>query len=764
MKKKLWGISLAAALAIGLTACGGSQETADTQQAAPSTTAAGTTKETENETEAQAEETGDEGGEGGMTWDMAEEILTHISDPRFPDLTVNVLDYGAVADDDKLDTQAIQKAIDEVSEKGGGKVVIPKGTYDTGAITLKDNVNLCLEDKETKLQFTQDINHDNYPLVYSHWEGQPMYNYSAFIYAKDAVNIALTGQGTLDGQAGDGTPWCWMSRDYMTDYQDDDRTALINMNNDRVPVEERIFGEGHFLRPNFIQVIGCENVLVEGVTLLRSPMWEVNPVLCTNVTVRGIHISTKAANNDGIDPESSNYVLIEDNYFDTGDDCIAIKSGRNADGRATNTPSQNIIIRNNIFADGHGGITIGSEVSGGVNNVFADNNQFNSPNLKYALRFKTNAVRGGIIENIYLRNTTIQSVSDAVVHATMLYEEGRHGDYMPQFRNITIENLKSTGGDFGIFVEAFEDVPVTGLVMRNVELNEVENPLRAVNWENPVLENVVINGMKYPAPSDTRMDGIPSAGRVVKADSILLGGDPASLNYTWQVSDKKDGTYETAGQGQEWTLPEGLEGRYLKVTASDENGNQNTSIAYTILPTGPVCGVEEGNALSGSVMRLAAKGLLDPAATVDLGQEVTRYDVAKMLAGMWNLTQPKGDVELKDLTAKDGQYAIAAAVIEKGMMDLKDGAFAPEDPVTRQELADIAIKSCGAPYDETTFWATPTYDDTDDIDVYYHTNVATCDDFGFMKAAEGNEFEPKKNADFAIVIDVLDKVAVYARR
>lgn len=760
MIKKMWGISLAGVLAMGLTACSGSQEAADIQ---PSQTAVETTKETETETQAETkaqEETGD----GGMTWDMAEEILTHISDPEFPDLTVSVLDYGATADDGKLDTEAIQKAIDEVSKKGGGKVVIPKGVYDTGAITLKDNVNLCLEDKETKLQFTQEINHDNYPLVYSHWEGQPMYNYSAFIYAKDAVNIALTGEGTLDGQAGDGTPWCWMSRDYMTDYQDEDRTALINMNNNRVPIEERVFGEGHFLRPNFIQVIGCENVLVEGITLLRSPMWEVNPVLCTNVTVRGIHISTKAANNDGIDPESSNYVLIEDNYFDTGDDCIAIKSGRNADGRATNTPSQNIIIRNNIFADGHGGITIGSEVSGGVNNVFADNNQFNSPNLKYALRFKTNAVRGGVIENIYLRNTTIQSVSDAVVHATMLYEEGRHGDYMPQFKNITIENLKSTGGDFGIFVEAFEDVPVTGLVMRNVELNEVENPLRAVNWEDPVLENVVINGMKYPAPSDTRMDGIPSAGSVVKADAILLGGDPESLDYTWQTADQKDGTYETVGQGQEWTLPEGLEGKYLKVTASDENGNQNTSIAYTILPNGPVCGVEAGDALGDSVRRLAAKRLLDPSETVDLEKEVTRYDVAKMLAGMWNLTQPKGDVELKDLTAQDEQYNIAAAVIEKGMMDLKDGAFTPEDPVTRQELADIAIKSCGAPYDETTFWATPTYDDLDEIDVYYHTNVATCDDFGFMKAAGGNTFEPKKNADFAIVIEVLDKVAVYARR
>lgn len=761
MMKKLWGVSLAAALVTGLTACSGSPATTETQPV--TTTAAETVAETQ-ETEAQTEPEKDEHGDESMSWDMAEEILSHISDPVFPDYTVNVLDYGAVADDGELDTAAIQKAIDEVSQKGGGKVVIPKGTYDTGAITLKDNVNLCLEDKETKVQFTQEISHENYPLVYSHWEGQPMYNYSAFIYAKDAVNIALTGEGTLDGQAGDGTPWCWMSRDYMTDYQDDDRTALMNMNSNRVPIEERIFGEGHFLRPNFIQVIGCENVLVEGITLLRSPMWEVNPVLCTNVTVRGIHISTKAANNDGIDPESSNYVLIEDNYFDTGDDCIAIKSGRNADGRATNTPSQNIIIRNNIFADGHGGITIGSEVSGGVRNVFADNNQFNSPNLKYALRFKTNAVRGGVIENIYLRNTTIQSVSDAVVHATMLYEEGRHGDYMPQFKNITIENLKSTGGDFGIFVEAFEEVPVTGLVMRNVELNEVENPLRAVNWQNPVLENVVINGMKYPAPSDTRMEGIPAAGMSVKADAILLGGDQTSLDYEWMVSDEKDGTYKNAGEGMTWVLPDGLEGKYLKVRASDANGNQNTSIAYTILPTGPVCGVEKSSDLSDCVKRLAAKGLLNPDENVELEKDVTRYDVAVMLAGMWNLTQPKGQVELKDLTAQDEQYAIAAAVIEKGMMDLKDGAFSPDEPVTRQELADIAIKSCGAPYDETTFWATPTYDDTEEIDVYYHTNVATCDDFGFMKADNANTFEPKKNADFATVIDVLDKVAVYARR
>ncbi len=760
MKKQGWGI-LAALLALSLAGC----STGETQEPV-STAETETTAAEVQESEAMPETAEQDGGNSdSMSWEMAEEILTHISDPQFPDYTVNVVDdYGAVPNDGKLDTKAIQQAIDETSEKGGGTVIVPRGDFDTGAITLKDNVNLCLEDKETRLLFTQEINHENYPLVYAHWEGQPLYNYSSFIYAKDAKNIALTGQGTMDGQAGDGTPWCWMSRDYMTDYQDDDRNALMDMNTNRVPVEERIFGEGHYLRPNFIQLIGCENVLVEGITLLRSPMWEVNPVLCTNVTVRGIHISTKAANNDGIDPESSNYVLIEDNYFDTGDDCIAIKSGRNADGRETNTPSQNIIIRNNIFADGHGGITIGSEVSGGVRNVFADNNQFDSPNLKYALRFKTNAVRGGVIENIYLRNTTIQSVSDAVVHATMLYEEGRHGDFMPQFKNITIENLTSTGGDFGIFVEAFEEVPVTGLVMKNVKLDEVGVPLRAMNWEDPVLENVVINGIQYPAPSDTRIDGIPAVGAQIKADSVLLGGDPESLTYLWSVGAQKDGAFEKAGEGREWTVPEESEYQYLMVTALDSNGIENSSIAYQILPADHVCDVDNSDPTADAVKRLAAKGIFDPQTKLDLDQEVTRVDMAEMLAGMWGLTAPENPVEMSDVAESDEDYNIIAAVVEAGMMELRDGSFEREVAVTREELADIAIKSCGAPYDETTFWATPTYDDLADIDTYYHTNVATCNDFGFMMAAEGNLFKPKETVDYRTAAEVLDQVAIYARR
>ena len=382
-----------------------------------------------------------------LSWDMAEEILTHISDPVFPAYTVNVLDYGAVPNDGKLDTAAIQRAIDETSAHGGGTVVIPSGVYDVGAITLKSNVNLHLESKDTILRFTRDITPANYPLVFAHYEGSKLYNWSPLIYAYQQENIALTGKGTLDGQADKNNWWNW-SRTVnpdgtITKPGNKDVKLLRKMTDNGTPAEERIFGEGHYLRPNFYQPIECTNVLIEGVTIANSPMWELNPVLCTNFTARGVTIDTHGYNNDGCDPENCNYVLIENCFFNTGDDCIAVKAGRNRDGRELGEaghPTQNLIIRNNTFADGHGGIACGSEMSGGIKNLFADNNTFDSPTLNYALRFKTNAERGGAVENIYLRNSKVKSVGNAVVHATMLYDVGRDGDYLPQFKNITIEN------------------------------------------------------------------------------------------------------------------------------------------------------------------------------------------------------------------------------------------------------------------------------------------------------------------------------------
>ena len=593
--KKMISLSMAALMTVSITGCGSSQTATDPTTAAE-TTAAETTTAEAAETEAETSPFEAE-NENTLSWDMAEEILTHISDPEFPDYEVSVLDYGAVPDDGKLDTKAIQSAIDETSEKGGGKVIIPSGSYDTGAITLKSNVNLCLEAEDTIVKFTKDITHENYPLVFAHYEGSKLYNWSPFIYAYQQENIAVTGKGTLDGQADKDTWWNW-SRTYNEDGTTSnpssaDAKELRKMTDEGVPAEDRVFGEGHYLRPNFYQPIECTNVLIEGVTILNSPMWELNPVLCTNFTARGVHIDTHGYNNDGCDPENCNYVLIEDCYFNTGDDCIAVKAGRNRDGRELGEagfPTQNLIIRNNVFADGHGGIACGSEMSGGIKNLFADNNTFDSPNLNYALRFKTNAERGGAIENVYLRNSKVKSVGNAVVHATMLYDVGRDGDYLPQFKNITIENLTSSGGEYGIFMEAFDEVPITGLVLKNVNISDVGTDIRALNWEDPILENVTINGQTYPRPVETKMTGIPVPGAKVEGSSVLLGGDSSDLTYEWQMADSADGTFETVGTGKVFEVPADAAGKYITLTASDKEGNKQTSMAYKVLKESKAAG------------------------------------------------------------------------------------------------------------------------------------------------------------------------------
>src|ERR687890_208934 len=205
-----------------------------------------------------------------------------------------------------------------------------------------------------------------------------------------------------------------------------------------VPLEQRIFGENSYLRPQFIQPYKCRNVLIEGVKIIDSPMWEVHPVLCENVIVRNLSIVTHGPNNDGCDPESCRDVLIEGCLFDTGDDCIAIKSGRNNDGRRLKTPTENIIVRGCTMKDGHGGVTVGSEISGGVRNLFVENCRMDSPNLDHALRVKNNAMRGGLLENFYFRNITIGQVAHAIITIDFNYEEGAKGGYTPVVRNYDV--------------------------------------------------------------------------------------------------------------------------------------------------------------------------------------------------------------------------------------------------------------------------------------------------------------------------------------
>jgi polygalacturonase len=250
-----------------------------------------------------------------------------------------------------------------------------------------------------------------------------------------------------------------------------------------IPVQERVVAEGGYLRPQFIQPYRCRNVLIEGVTIRRSPMWEVHPVLCTNVTVRGVTIDTHGPNNDGCNPESCRDVLIENCYFDTGDDCIAIKSGRNADGRRLATPSENIIIRGCRMKDGHGGVTIGSEISGGVRYVFAERCEMDSPNLDRALRLKTNAMRGGVLEHIYMRDVAIGQVADAVVHVDFHYEEGAAGSHLPTVRQIEVRNVTSRKSEHALYLRGFANAPIRNVRLVNCRFDDVE--------KGNVLEHVI---------------------------------------------------------------------------------------------------------------------------------------------------------------------------------------------------------------------------------------------------------------------------------
>ncbi|KML04577.1 glycoside hydrolase [Bacillus stratosphericus] len=424
--------------------------------------------------------------------DGIDHVLKQIKAPKFPDREFNVIHYGADNKGIELSTNAIQSAIDDAHRLKGGRVLIPEGTFLTGALELKSNVELHLHEN-AYVSFSQDTR-DYLPLVLTRYEGIELYNYSPLIYAHHAENIAITGAGTLDGRGDEHHWWPWKYGTNGQPSQDRDRQLLFEMAEKRIPVEERVFGEGHYLRSSFIQPYNCQNILIEGVTVKDSPMWQVHPVLSENVIVRGVNIIGHGPNTDGVNPESCRHVLIEDCYFDNGDDCIAIKSGRNEDGRRIGVPSENIVIRRNTMRDGHGGVTIGSEISGGVKYVYAEDNVMDSPNLDRALRIKTNSVRGGTIEHIYFKNNLVKSLKHEVVCIDMMYEEGDAGPHRPVVRHIEVEGLKSSGGRYGVKIAAYSHSPVTHFKMKDCVIDDVTYPLSLEHAVSPSFQKVVING------------------------------------------------------------------------------------------------------------------------------------------------------------------------------------------------------------------------------------------------------------------------------
>jgi polygalacturonase len=424
-------------------------------------------------------------------------ILGRIKRPTFQDRTFPITRFGAKADGRTDCTAAFRRAIDECTKAGGGRVVVAPGTYLTGAIHLKSNVNLEISRGAT-LKFSQNPK-DYLPVVFSRWEGVELFNYSPFIYAFEEVNIAITGEGILDGQSDSGHWWPWNGRPAHgwkdgQPNQRPDRMSLLNMAEKGSPVRERIFGEGHYLRPQFIQPYRCQNVLVDGVTIQNSPMWEIHPVLCRNVIVQNVKINSHGPNNDGCNPESCTDVLIKNCYFDTGDDCIAIKSGRNADGRRLNTPSENIIVQGCRMKDGHGGITVGSEISGGVKNVFAENCRLDSQNLDHALRVKNNAMRGGLLENLHFRNIEVGQVAHAVITIDFNYEEGAKGAFTPVVRDYTVDGLRSGKSKHALDVQGLPGAPIINLRLTNCTFENVEQPSIVKNVKDATIDNVKVNG------------------------------------------------------------------------------------------------------------------------------------------------------------------------------------------------------------------------------------------------------------------------------
>ncbi|MDE6653130.1 MAG: glycoside hydrolase family 28 protein, partial [Muribaculaceae bacterium] len=390
-------------------------------------------------------------------------IERSIKAPEFKNKTYNVVKFGASPKKTAAENQkAINKAIATCSNKGGGKVVVPAGTYSTGAITLLSDVNLVVEEGATLLfVFEPEL----YPVVPTRWEGVDCHNISPCIYAYKATNVGLSGKGVIDGGGSNDTWWKWCGaphfgwKEGVISQRNGGRDRLLKYAEDEVEVSKRVFGPQDGMRPQLININQCENVLIEDLTLLRSPFWVIHPLLTKNITVRNVKIDNDGPNGDGCDPESCDGVLIEGCNFNTGDDCIAVKSGRNKDGRLWNKPTENIIIRNCHMQNGHGGVVIGSEISGGCRNLYAENCTMDSPELERVVRIKTNSCRGGIIENINVRNITVGQCKEAVLKINLDYDhyELCQRGFLPVVRNVNIENITCQKSQYGVDIIGLDE-------------------------------------------------------------------------------------------------------------------------------------------------------------------------------------------------------------------------------------------------------------------------------------------------------------------
>lgn len=476
-----------------------------------------------------------------------------VKQPVFKKDSFYITKYGAKADGLTLNTVSINTAITECSKKGGGVVVVPAGFWLTGPVVLKNNVNLHLK-QNALLQFTKDKS--QYPLVEGNWEGLPQMRAQSPLSATNAMNIAITGKGTVDGN---GDAWRAVKRDKLTETQwkkllasggvlsEDKKTwypsesfqkgALLKNAGAISPEKTPEFFQSirDFLRPNLLVFTSCKNILLEGVTFQNSPAWNLHPLMCENLTVRNVYAKNPwyAQNGDGIDVESCKNVLIEGSTFDVGDDGICIKSGRDEAGRKRGMPTENLIVRNNTVYHAHGGFVIGSEMSGGARNIYVENNTFIGTDI--GLRFKTTRGRGGVVENIYIKDTYMKDIVGEAILFDMYYAaqdpiplsgEKREPpkvqtlpvtEATPQFQNFYIKNVVCDGAEKAIFVRGLPEMSIKNIVMEDVVIQAnkgldmtegsnivLKNVQLVTKVLNPVMnihnsQNITLSNIRYPA-------------------------------------------------------------------------------------------------------------------------------------------------------------------------------------------------------------------------------------------------------------------------
>lgn len=415
------------------------------------------------------------------------EILARISPPIFPDKDFNILDYGAKNDSTFDSRKAILNAIDASHKAGGGRVVLPAGHwFSNGPIHLKSNVNLHISEGAT-LKFGTDSTKYT-PLVKVRWEGTVCWNWSPQIYAFQQENIALTGKGTIDGN---GRTWSIEWRKL----QKPDKKNLRQMGNDKVPEDERVFGNGHYLRPTLVEFYECKNILIEELTLKNSPFWTVHPVFSKNVTIKGLSIYGGYLNDDGIDPDSCEDVLIEDCYVETRDDAIAIKAGRDQD--AWDRPKcKNIVVRNCRLNSGVNSFCVGSEMSGGVEEVFVEDCHILYG--RHGLNFKCNLDRGGQVQNIFMRNITIDSLRDAMFIFRMDYHGYRGNNFPTKFNDFFASNIQCAKVDSLPFkIVGVEAEPISRIYLGDITINKAGKESKIKYAREVLADKVKVNGKPF---------------------------------------------------------------------------------------------------------------------------------------------------------------------------------------------------------------------------------------------------------------------------